>query len=196
MRIQLTITLREKKKGNFIWTQLKIITQETDSQTALRTVLPVRSQRHNHVRFQDSRPCIKMTYWYFTQGPLRMYSPGKPTPSTKLPCPPTELGKHAILFRSYSDGVRRKGEFNALYGPTGTPIFEKFWLMCNANTQCTLGGEGRGPNGQRENFVVKFSHPALKCKFYFITCNRLPPGSRSRPFIFLPLSLHLCLIWI
>ena len=59
--IQLTMTLR-RKIGNFIGAKLRIITQKTDSQKALRTVPPVRSPRHNYMHFQDGGSYMEMTY--------------------------------------------------------------------------------------------------------------------------------------
>ena len=42
-----------------------------------------------------------------------------------------------------------RGENNC-YGQTGTPIFEKFWLIRNANVNCTLVWKRKGPNGHRQ----------------------------------------------
>ena len=44
-------------------------------------------------------------------------------------------------------------EQNGFYGQTGTPIFEKFWLMWNANVHCTLVWKTKGPNGYTEMYV-------------------------------------------
>lgn len=49
MKIQLTIKLGRRKKGNFIGAKLRIITQEVEAQNARRTVPTARSQRHSHV---------------------------------------------------------------------------------------------------------------------------------------------------
>ena len=75
-KIQLTIKLR-RKKGNFIWAKLRIITREADSQKVLRTVLPVRRRRNSHIPFWDKGSYIKMTYRYFTLSSPRIYSSGK-----------------------------------------------------------------------------------------------------------------------
>lgn len=45
------------------------------------------------------------------------------------------------------------------------------WLMHNADVQQTLGGEGRGPNGQKKKKTLDLSCLALKHEFYFITTN-------------------------
>lgn len=54
------MTLR-RKKGNFIRAKLRIITQKTDPQKALRTVPLVRSLRHSYIRFQDGGSYVEMT---------------------------------------------------------------------------------------------------------------------------------------
>lgn len=52
--LQANFFLRRKKE-NFIQVKLRIRTQQADSQDALRTVLPVRSQRHSHKCRKDRR---------------------------------------------------------------------------------------------------------------------------------------------
>ena len=75
--------------------------------------------------------------------------------SSKSPGPSTELGKNTILLRSYIASIRRGKMWS--FCLTGTPIFEKLWLMGHADAHCT-GRNGGSPNGHRIlclNFLIQ-----------------------------------------
>ena len=63
-KIQLIIKLR--RKNEIYYSQLRIITQQRNSQKVLRSVPSIRSWRHSHIDFQDKGSYKRMTYRYFT----------------------------------------------------------------------------------------------------------------------------------
>ena len=96
--------LRRKKEA-FYLSQMKMITQETESQKGLRTVLLTRSQRHSHIHFWAKDHASK---WHIDilhkayQGyivQVSLYGG-----CSELPWPLTELGENALLLRSCAGG--------------------------------------------------------------------------------------------
>ena len=59
----LLVNYQVRKKQEF-W-NLRIVLREADSQKALRTALPVRSQRQNYIHFWDIGSYIEIAYWGF-----------------------------------------------------------------------------------------------------------------------------------
>ena len=153
-KIQLTFKLR-RKKGNFIQTKLRIITQEADPQKALRTVPPVRSRGHSHIHLQDKGSYIKIIHGYFNRGHrgsvVRVCTCTKQAASHRDPLQSWERTLFLLEVTLLASEERKKTD---LYGvEQGTPIFEELWRMCNADAHCTLRREGGGPNTWREFYV-------------------------------------------
>lgn len=55
----------KKKKGNFIWAKLRVVTKETDSQK-LWELFHLLEVKGTVIHFRDKVSYVKMTYWYLT----------------------------------------------------------------------------------------------------------------------------------
>lgn len=142
--------------------------QEADSQKALRTVLPVRSQRHSHVHF-ETKDCISKWQTDTSDKVHKTYlvQVSRYKLSDKSLWPLTELEKNPIVWGTYTASLRRKKEKD-LYGWAGASIFE-LWLMCNGDA-LVLGREEAQRDPQRE-FRLIFLSCKLKLKMIYISAS-------------------------
>ena len=79
------------------------------------------------------------------------------------------MRKKANLLRHYVSNIRKKVKIDAS-SKAGIPIFE-ILLMFKARSTLHIEGVGGGKEGQgteKEHFILKFSCPDLKYKFYLL----------------------------